>query len=69
MPHVDISMFPGRDRETKTELALKIRDLIVEELKVNVNVVTVSIEDIPREQWSEHMKKFREEDLFVKPGY
>lgn len=69
MPHVEISVYPGRDRETKAELAEKARDFIVETLKVDARAVTVSIRDIPREQWAEHIKKYNDDEMLIKPQY
>ena len=33
MPHIAISMYPGRSREEKAALAEKVRTLVSEELK------------------------------------
>lgn len=68
MPHVDISMYPGRGRETKMALAKKVQDLVAEELKIDKKVVSVSIKDVDPELWGENMEKFEEENLFVAPG-
>lgn len=68
MPHVAITMFPGRDDATKKELALKVQECLIRELNVDKKVVSVSIEDIPKDQWEESMKKFTGDILFVPPG-
>lgn len=69
MPHVDISMFPGRDEQTKLELAKKIHQFIVDELNVKETVVSVSVRDIPKEDWTKHIKSYSEEEMLVKPQY
>lgn len=43
MPHIAISMYPGRSREEKAALAEKVRTLVSEELKKDPKVVTVSV--------------------------
>ena len=43
MPHIAISMYPGRSREEKAALAEKVRTLVSEELKKDPKVVTVSL--------------------------
>lgn len=65
MPHIAISMIPGRNHEVKRELALKVQDFICSELKLDKTVASVSIEDIPKEHWGDHMKKFSQETIFT----
>lgn len=65
MPHIAISMIPGRNHEVKRELALKVQDFISSELKLDKTVVSVSIEDIAKEQWEDHMKRFSQETIFT----
>lgn len=68
MPHVAITMIPGRDDETKQALALKIQAFLVQELKLDPKFVSVSIQDIPKEEWAKSMEQFPDEIMFVKPG-
>lgn len=68
MPHVAITMIPGRDDKTKAALAKKIQGFLCEELQLDEKVVSVSIEDIDKENWAESMKKFPEEIMFIKQG-
>lgn len=49
MPHIDITMIPGRDDEAKKEIALKVQRFLSEELNIDEKFVSVSIEDIPKE--------------------
>lgn len=68
MPHIAITMFPGRDATVKMQLAQKVQALFVTELGLDPKVVSVSIEDIPVEDWPRSMEKFSSDILFVKPG-
>ncbi len=55
MPHIAITMKPGRSQEIKQDLAVKMKQALIDALKVDPSVVTVSIEDIPGEQWEDHV--------------
>lgn len=66
MPHVAISMIPGRSREVKKELSIKVQDFICRELNLDKDVVSVSVEDIPMEKWEEHMKQFPSETILTR---
>jgi len=68
MPHIAITMYPGRTQEQKQALANKVQKLVEEELGVDKKVISVSIEDVPVDKWSEHMKQFPDEIMYVKPG-
>ncbi len=66
MPHVDITMIPGRDQQAKLEIAKKVQKFLAEELKIDENFVSVSIEDVPKEKWQEHMNGMRDKVMYVK---
>lgn len=68
MPHVSITMIPGRSLKVKTDLAQKVQELLADELNLNRNYISVSIEDIPLENWQESMKKISDDTMVVKPG-
>ena len=68
MPHVAITMLPGRDGETKRALAQKTQAFLERELGIDPKFISVSIQDIPPEDWARSMKQFPEDILFVKPG-
>lgn len=68
MPHVAITMIPGRDNETKQALALKTQAFLVRELGIDPKFVSVSIQDVPKEDWNQSMEQFPDEIMFVKPG-
>ncbi|WNX85826.1 tautomerase family protein [Agathobaculum sp. NTUH-O15-33] len=67
MPHIDITMFPGRDHDTKAALAQKVQRFIAQDLGIEERVVSVSIRDIPKDKWAEHMAAFEEDTQFIKP--
>lgn len=68
MPHVAITMIPGRDDETKQALALKTQAFLMQELGIDPKFISVSIQDIPKDEWSKSMELFPDEIMFVKPG-
>ena len=68
MPHIAITMIPGRDDKTKAELAKKVQQLLIDELGVQPKFVSVSIEDIPMADWADSMKRFSSDIMFIKPG-
>ena len=68
MPHVDITMIPGRDDTAKKEIAFMVQQFLAEELQIDKKFVSVSIEDVPKEHWDEHMESLADKMMFVKPG-
>lgn len=68
MPHVAITMIPGRDEDTKRALAQKPQEFLVKELGVEPKFVSVSVQDIPMEDWQKSMEQFQDDILYVKPG-
>ncbi len=68
MPHAAITMIPGRDDEIKQALALKTQAFLVQELGIDPKFVSVSIQDIPKEDWGRSIEQFPDEIMFVKPG-
>ena len=69
MPHIAITMYPGRDHATKEALANKIEETVSEELHLDRKYVSVSIEDIAKDKWAEHIGKIPEDIMFVHPDY
>lgn len=65
MPHIAISMFPGRSPEIKKALASRVRETVADELGIDKSVVSVSVEDIPKEHWQEHMEKIPAENMYT----
>lgn len=67
MPHVDITMIPGRNDQAKKEIAEKVQNFLANELEIDTGFVSVSIEDIPKEKWQEHMENMKDKVMFVNP--
>lgn len=65
MPHIDITMIPGRDDKAKKEISLKVQSFLAKELGIEEQFVSVSIEDIPKEKWEEHMQGMTDKVRFV----
>lgn len=68
MPHIAITMYPGRSPEQKQNIANKVQELFVEELGIDKKVISISVEDIPKENWEDNMKEFSEDIIYIKPG-
>ena len=66
MPHVAITMYPGRNRRIKAALAEKVQKCVAEELGVDKKVVSVSIEDVEKQDWDKSLEKFQADSMFVK---
>lgn len=68
MPHIAVTMYPGRDDEIKSRFASKLTAFVAEELGVSPSVVSVSVEDIEKTDWEKHLASFDEEIMYVKEG-
>lgn len=67
MPHITISMYPGRSKEIKEALANQLSKTLMETLGVGPEVVSVSIHDVKPENWGGFMDSIPEEELFINP--
>lgn len=67
MPHIAVSMLPGRSREVKQELAERFRNTLRETLGVDEKYISVSVEDVELKDWDNVMKRFPEENMFINP--
>lgn len=56
MPYIAIKAYP-RDMETKKALARKVNEAVLEVLGCKPEAVTISFEDIPKEEWQEKVAK------------
>lgn len=66
MPHIAISMYPGRDTETKRDIAEKMKQQYVETFGVDDSAVSVSIVEIPAEEFADTIQdRYLPEDLYV----
>ena len=68
MPHIAVSMYPGRTDEQKAALAAELQKTVCRTLSVPPEVVSVSVEDIPRDEWDESIQKIDEKSFYIKPG-
>lgn len=66
MPHIAVTMIPGRNREAKEKLAQKLKECLMEELRVEEKFVSVSVEDIEFKDWNDHIRKIPTESFFIK---
>jgi 4-oxalocrotonate tautomerase len=73
MPHVSVKLWPGRSEEDKKRLAEAITDDVVRFTGASPASVSVSIEDIPSDEWKERVYDPEIRDkagiLYKKPGY
>jgi len=73
MPHVIVKLHPGRSEEQKTRLAEEIVKDIVAIAKCEEKSVSVAIEEIKPEAWTEEVYRpdilGNPEKLYQKPGY
>ncbi len=69
MPHIAVTMIPGRDDSTKKLLAEKLQSFLATELGVNEDLVSVSVQDIAMENWHEEIRKIPAELMFVQPKF
>lgn len=73
MPHVSIKLYPGRSEDQKRQLADQIAKDVVAIAKCDEKSVSVSIEEIKPENWTEQVYKpdilSKSEKLYKKPGY
>lgn len=73
MPHVIAKFYPGRTENQKKELANRIKNDIMDILKVPEKSISVSLEEIPKENWKTEVWdkdiEAKKQDLYIKPGY
>ena len=71
MPHITIQMYPGRDENTKKRLANAILETASKELARGKEHFSVSIEDVPQDEWKARVyDKVREDkNTIIQPGY
>jgi 4-oxalocrotonate tautomerase len=73
MPHIIVKLYPGRTEEQKRKLTDEIVKDVVEIAKCEEKSVSVAIEEIDEEDWSEKVYEpdilNRIDCLYKKPGY
>lgn len=73
MPHVIVKLWPGRSEQQKKRLAQAIVEDVVAIMKCGEESVSVSIEEIEPQDWTEKVYKpdilDKPQNLYKKPGY
>jgi 4-oxalocrotonate tautomerase len=73
MPHVIVKLQPGRSEQQKAALAEALTKAVVETLKSGEDSVSVGIEDVRAEDWTEQVYKpdiiAKPRTIYKKPGY
>ena len=46
MPHIQVSLYSGRDDELKSKMANELKNTIVKKIGIPKEVISVSIEDV-----------------------
>ncbi|MBR4749999.1 MAG: tautomerase family protein [Abditibacteriota bacterium] len=67
MPHISVTMHPGRTPEQKAALAKALKRALVDSLGCPEGVVSVSVAEVQPDKWQEHLKTFPEESVLIKP--
>lgn len=68
MPHIAVTMLPGRNRETKQILAEKLCNTLIDTLGVDAKFVSVSIEDVEMKDWDNSMKRIPAKTIIINPN-
>lgn len=73
MPHISVKMHPGRTEQQKTQLAARIVQDVIDVIKCDEKVVSVTIEDVTPEDWAQKVYKpdilENRDKLYKQPGY
>lgn len=69
MPHITIQMIPGRTYDEKGKMAYGVQQFLSKTYGIDEQVISVSIEEVPKEQWGEMMSKIPDDTLIIKPEY
>ena len=49
MPHIQVSLYPGRDDELKNKMAKELKNAMAEKIGIPEEAISVSIEDVEPE--------------------
>lgn len=73
MPHVIVKMYAGRSDAQKKALAEKITEAVTQTLGYGEDAVSVGIEDVASQDWTEAVYKpdiiDKPDTIFKAPGY
>lgn len=65
MPHITITLLPGRTPEQKKSLARRLKEVLACELDINPVIVSVSVKDLPIEGWNGFLENLPEDEIFI----
>jgi 4-oxalocrotonate tautomerase len=73
MPHVTVKLWPGKSEEQKARLAERITEDVMAVLNYGEESVSVSIEEVEPQDWTEKVHKpdilDNPQRLYKEPGY
>jgi 4-oxalocrotonate tautomerase len=73
MPHINIKVVPGKSAEQKMKLTAVIVAEVIKAFETKDASVSVALEEIPKEEWTEkvYLPEIRDkwDKLLKKPGY
>jgi len=72
MPHVLVKLYSGRSEQQKAALAAALSAAVVSTLKLDEKSVSVAIEDVDPENWTQDVYKpdiANNPKIYKKPGY
>ncbi|WP_297980023.1 tautomerase family protein [uncultured Methanobrevibacter sp.] len=72
MPHIQVSLYPGRDDELKNKMAKELKNTIVEKIGIPKEAISVSIEDIEAEDFENTIQdrlKNEKNELILESDY
>ena len=73
MPHVIVKLYTGRSEQQKAKLAEEVTKAIMTSANCTEEAVSVSIEDVPPNDWTEKVYKpdivGKPDIIYKKPGY
>ncbi len=72
MPHVLVKLYSGRSEQQKAKLAEALSNAVVSALKLDEKSVSVAIEDVEPENWTQEVYKpdiQNNPKIYKKPGY
>lgn len=65
MPHITITLLPGRTPEQKKSLARRLKEVLACELDINPVIVSVSVKDLPMEGWNGFLTNLPEDEIVI----
>ena len=72
MPHIQVSLYPGRDDELKNKMAKELKNTMVEKIGIPPEAISVSIEDVEPEDFENTIQdrlKNEKNELFLESDH